>query len=112
MGELNSTFVERIAQSSVLLIPSVCIFPIFFGGGGSQLHANAMSTHILVIVHSGHVLLPSRCSAGGAFHEAPKQDLKLLCFKMKSVRHSTCIFNAETAEALTQTDACGYTGEL
>lgn len=29
---------------------------------------------------------------------------------MKSVRHSTCIFNAEPAEPLTQTDACGYTG--
>lgn len=29
---------------------------------------------------------------------------------MKSVWHSTCIFNAETAEPLTQTDACGYTG--
>lgn len=30
---------------------------------------------------------------------------------MKSVRHSTCIFNAETAEALTQTDACGSAGD-
>lgn len=92
----------------MLLIPSVYVqyFPAFVAVGGLC----CMLTHIRVIVHSSHVLLASRCSAGGAFHEASKQDLKLLCFKMKSVRHSTCIFNAEPAEPLTQTDACGYTG--